>query len=82
MPAGSVRVISTSPPASSRHDRSGSVVVGRVVDDVGGGTHAVVEGGGRVGEAPSDERTVEPPVHADAASTATAKSAPVRKRIY
>ena len=81
MPAGSVRVISTSPPASSVHDRAGAFAGGRVVSDVGGGTHAVVGGGARVGEAPSDDRVSEPPTHADS-RTAIASSAPVRSRIY
>ena len=78
-PAGSVRVISTSPPASSVQARSGSVVVVSaeiVIGLVGAGSHAVVEGGGRVGDAPSDERSAEPPVHADAISTPATRALP------
>ena len=78
-PAGSVRVINTSPPASSVQARSGLVVVVStevVIGLASASSHAVVEGGGRVDDAPSDERSAEPPVHADAISTATTRALP------
>ena len=77
-PSRSDRSIRTSPPASSVHVRTDSVVVvpGTVVVEavVGGSTEAVVSGG-RVGVDPVDERSSELSVHA-AAISAAARSAP------